>query len=351
MESITGALGPLFLLILLGAAMGYGRWPSLDFWAQMERFIYFVLFPAMLVGTLATADVSQVPVGRLALALLGAMALFGLILWHFRAWLQLSPAAFTSVFQGAVRFNTYVGVAGAAALWIAAGRLERINLSRISLRHIPRAHPGAWRFVWSTNLSGSLNVGSKQVLILLIGAIGGETAAGGYRVASQLGQALVSLAQTVSKAIYPELVHAKETAHAMARRMANIALIAGVLAVLGTLFLGRPALALIAGPEFRVFWTMVILAIAGAIELVGASLESLLVSAGRAGTAFLIRAIPTVIGLSLLEVAMGWNGLKGAAFTVMGASALSVLGFWVAIISLSQITITVKPKPEVPPER
>jgi len=194
-------------------------------------------------------------------------------------------------------------VAVAAALWIAAGRLERINLS------------------------------------------------GGYRVASQLGQALVSLAQTVSKAIYPELVHAKETAHAMARRMANIALIAGVLAVLGTLFLGRPALALIAGPEFRVFWTMVILAIAGAIELVGASLESLLVSAGRAGTAFLIRAIPTVIGLSLLEVAMGWNGLKGAAFTVMGASALSVLGFWVAIISLSQITITVKPKPEVPPER
>ncbi|HCI61897.1 MAG TPA: hypothetical protein DFK09_05535, partial [Erythrobacter sp.] len=70
-------------------------------------------------------------------------------------------------------------VAVAAALWIAAGRLERINLSRISLRHIPRAHPGAWRFVWSTNLSGSLNVGSKQVLILLIGAIGGETAAGG----------------------------------------------------------------------------------------------------------------------------------------------------------------------------
>ena len=102
MESITGALGPLFLLILLGAAMGYGRWPHLDFWAQMERFIYFVLFPAMLVGTLATADVSQVPVGRLALALLGAMALFGLVLWHFRAWLQLSPAAFTSVVKQAL---------------------------------------------------------------------------------------------------------------------------------------------------------------------------------------------------------------------------------------------------------
>ncbi|QYJ07784.1 lipopolysaccharide biosynthesis protein [Qipengyuania flava] len=238
----------------------------------------------------------------------------------------------------------------AASLWIAAGRMEKIDFSRISLRHIPSAHPGAWRFVWSTNMTGSLNVGAKQVLILLVGAIGGETAAGGFRVASQLGQALVSLAQTVSKAIYPELVHAKDTAHDMARRMANIALIAGVLAVLMTLFFGRPAIALIAGPEFRVYWTMVILAIAGAIELVGASLESLLVSAGRAGTAFVIRAVPTLLGLALLDVAMGWNGTKGAAFTVLGSSALSVVGFWVAIISLSQITITVKPKPELPPK-
>ena len=99
-------------------------------------------------------------------------------------------------------------------------------------------------------MSGSLNVGSKQVLILLVGAIGGETAAGGFRVASQLGQALVSLAQTVSKAIYPELVHAQDNAHDMARRMANIALIAGVLAVLVTLFFGRTALALTAAVDF-----------------------------------------------------------------------------------------------------
>ncbi|GEN28608.1 transporter [Halovibrio variabilis] len=116
MESITGALGPLFLLILLGAALGYARWPSDSFWPQIEQLIYFVLFPAMLVSTLATADVSQVPVGRLALVLLGSMALFGMLLWRLHGWLQLTPAAFTSVFQGAVRFNTYVGVAGAAAL-------------------------------------------------------------------------------------------------------------------------------------------------------------------------------------------------------------------------------------------
>ena len=89
--------------------------------------------------------------------------------------------------------------------------------------------------------------------------------------------------------------------------------------------------------------TLKVGAIAGAIELVGASLESLLVSAGKAGTAFLVRAVPTVLALALLDVAMDWNGLKGAAFTVLGSSALSVIGFWVAIISLQQIHITVDP--------
>lgn len=238
-------------------------------------------------------------------------------------------------------------VAVAVALWVVAGRLERIDLSQISFRRIPSKHPGVWRFVWSTNMTGSLNVGGKQVMILLVGAIGGEALAGGFRVASQLGQALVQLAQTVSKAIYPELVHARDTAHDIARRMANIALVGGVLAVLAALFLGRWGIDAIAGEDFgKVYWAMVILSIAGAIELVGASLESLLVSAGRAGTAFLVRAIPTLLALGLMQVAMDWNGLKGAAFTVLGSSALAVIGFWVAIISLKQIHITIDPPAE-----
>ncbi|MGB7409184.1 MAG: lipopolysaccharide biosynthesis protein [Pontixanthobacter sp.] len=237
-------------------------------------------------------------------------------------------------------------VAVAAAYWIVAARQERIDTSRISLRRIPADHPDAWRFVLSTNLSGSLLVAGKQVMILLVGAIGGEAFAGGFRVASQLGQALVQLAQTVSKAIYPELVHAKDEAHAMARRMANIALIGGVLAVAFAVLFGRWGLEAIAGEEFGiVYWAMVILAISGAIEMVGASLESLLVSAGNAGTAFIVRAIPTLFAFVMLDTAMEWNGLKGAAFAVMGASAMSVIGFWVAILSLQQIRITIEDPP------
>ena len=61
-------------------------------------------------------------------------------------------------------------------------------------------------------------------------------------------------------------------------------------------------LELIAGEEFGVFyWAMVILAIAGAVELVGASLESLARSRpAKAHVAFIVRAVPTVLALVLL---------------------------------------------------
>ena len=235
-------------------------------------------------------------------------------------------------------------IAVAAALWIAAGRVEKIDLSALSLRRIPARHKDAWRFVWSTNMSGSLTIAGKQVMILLVGTFGGAALLGGFRVASQLGQALVELAKTISRAILPELVHAKDDALYMARRMANIALIGGVIAVLVALFFGRWGLELLAGEEFNGFyWAMVILAIAGAVELVGASLESLLVSAGRAGTAFIVRAVPTVLALALLDVAIDWNGAKGAAMAVLGSSSLAVIGFYVAILNMQQIRITLEP--------
>lgn len=235
----------------------------------------------------------------------------------------------------------------AAAIWVAAASKERIDFSQISLKRIPREHPGAWRFAWSTSLTGALNVSSKQILILLVGAIGGETAAGAFRVAAQLGQGLVQLAQTVSKAVYPELVHARDEAVDMARRIANFALVGGILAVIAAVFLGRWFIDLIAGPEFRgVYYPLIILAVAGAIELVGASFESLLVSAGRAGTAFLVRALPLALGFAMLPAAMNWQGVKGAALIVMFASALAVMGFWIAMLSMRAIRITVERPPE-----
>lgn len=331
LDGLSIVIGTVLAAVLVGTA---SLWLPLPAELRLAAFGYCVLLllcnrstPTGLLrlrfayGRATAAEAVQ-PVVRVVGALLAA-SLFPDVLGFVIAW-------------------AVAEVAVAVAVWVAAATRERIDLSHLSLRAIPAAHPGAWRFVWSTNLTGSLNVGSKQVLILLVGAVGGETAAGGFRVAAQLGQGLVQLAQALSKAVYPELVHAGDQAVEMARRIANLALVGGIGAALVAVFFGRWLLEFIAGPDFNgVYWTMVILAVAGAIELVSASLESLLVSAGRAGTAFLVRALPLGLGFVLLEAAMGWQGLKGAAFTVLFASALSVVGFWIAMLSMRVIRITV----------
>ena len=341
-EATGFAIALDFLSVILGTVMAAALVWSAQYWLPLPHDLLWVAFGFCVVSLLA---MRSTPTGLLRLRFqFGRATAAEAVQPIIRAGGAVLAALYMPTVLGFIIAWALAEVAVAIALWIAAAWHERVDFSQISLRRIPRDYPDAWRFVWSTNMSGSLNVGGKQVMILLVGAIGGEAFAGGFRVASQLGQALVQLAQTVSKAIYPELVHAQDSAHDIARRMANIALVGGVVAVLFALFFGRWGLVAIAGPEFRVvYWAMVILAIAGAIELVGASLESLLVSAGKAGTAFLVRAVPTLLALSLLEVAMDWNGLKGAAFTVLGSSALAVIGFWVAILSLQQIRITVDP--------
>jgi O-antigen/teichoic acid export membrane protein len=175
-----------------------------------------------------------------------------------------------------------------------------------------------------------------------VGTFGGAYLAGGFRIANQLGVALIALAQTISKAILPELVQSRNGAVEMARRMANIAAIAGVTAVVTAILFGRPGLALIAGEQFTGFyWAMIILSIAGAVELVGASLESLLVSAGKAHVAFLVRLFPTILALVMLELAIDWKGAQGAGFAVLGSSVLTVVGFYLAIVNLKQFRLVV----------
>lgn len=247
-------------------------------------------------------------------------------------------------------------VATAFALWVVAARVQPVPLSSISLRAIPARHKDAWRFVLSTNMSGSLAVAGKQVMILLVGTFGGAYLAGGFRIANQLGVALIALAQTISKAILPELVQSRDGAVEIARRMANIAAVAGVTAVVSAILFGREGLGLIAGEEFTGFyWAMIILSIAGAVELVGASLESLLVSAGKAHVAFLVRLAPTILALLMLEIAIEWKGAQGAAFAMLGSSIIAVVGFFIAMLNLKQFRLEVDPDEKatfaLPPER
>lgn len=115
------ALLPVVLLILLGIALKQRRFLAEAFWPQAERLGYFVLLPALFFHGLATATLDQLPVFELVATLIVATLLVAGLVVALRPLLRVDGPAFTSIFQGSVRFNNYVGVTLAAGLFGAKG--------------------------------------------------------------------------------------------------------------------------------------------------------------------------------------------------------------------------------------
>ena len=222
-------------------------------------------------------------------------------------------------------------VATAAAYWIFARQTQPLFWRHTSLRRIPAAEPKVWSFVAGTSLSGMLTIASRQVLVLVLGALGGPALAGLYRVAAQLGEGVLKLAQALLKAVYPELVRSPEAAREIAGRITRIAIATGLAAVVLALVAGRWVIGVIAGVEFLPAYTpMILLSAAAAIELAGVSLEALLVARGRAITNFVLRAVPTALALVALVILIDDHGAAGAGMAVLGASVMTVTGLYLA---------------------
>jgi len=122
MTPTVAALIPVFALIALGFLLRAVVFSSEHFWEPLEKLTYYVLFPALLVISMAQARVAGPVIVPLAAVLAAVMvAIFALLAVVLRPLLRLDGPAFSSVVQGSVRFNTYVGLAAAASLHGRAG--------------------------------------------------------------------------------------------------------------------------------------------------------------------------------------------------------------------------------------
>ncbi|MFB0610959.1 lipopolysaccharide biosynthesis protein [Aurantiacibacter poecillastricola] len=222
-------------------------------------------------------------------------------------------------------------LATAAMYWSMAARTEPVHWRRFSLLRVPRLQESSWSFVIGTSLTGMLTIASRQLLVLLVGALGGAALAGIYRVAAQLGEGLLKLAQALLRALYPELVRNPKQAKRLTSAITRIAVATGLAAVALAALAGDWLILVIAGEEFLpAYWPMIILAGAAAFELAGASLEALLVAHGRAIANFILRAVPTLASIAALPWLVEWQGTTGAALAVLVASIISVTGFVIA---------------------
>jgi hypothetical protein len=111
MEHIISALIPIFSLILIGYFFKRIKFPSNDFWSSADKLTYYILMPSLLVYKLSTANLENLD--ALDFLFTGNITILVVLLLCILINIKLntSGASFSSVVQGAVRFNTYVFLA------------------------------------------------------------------------------------------------------------------------------------------------------------------------------------------------------------------------------------------------
>ncbi|MFJ4388859.1 AEC family transporter [Pseudomonas soli] len=114
-------LVPIILLIALGTWLRVRGFVAETFWPGAERLSYYVLLPSLFLHGLATANLDGVPVLGMVGVLMLATLLGALLLVLYQGVASHDGGDFTSVFQGGVRFNNYIGATLAAGLYGTAG--------------------------------------------------------------------------------------------------------------------------------------------------------------------------------------------------------------------------------------
>jgi malonate transporter and related proteins len=121
MGPVFASLVPVFLIVATGWLSRATGLIGDQHWAGVEKTTYFLFFPALIMDTLARADLGSVPVLGVSLALIGAILLVAGLLLTVQPVLDrafgIDGPSFTSVFQGATRWNTFVAIAVAGSLF------------------------------------------------------------------------------------------------------------------------------------------------------------------------------------------------------------------------------------------
>jgi len=87
------------------------------FWEKLEWLVYFLLFPSLIVHHLSQFSLIGTELPNFALTLVLSTFLISGLLLLAKRFMNVGGAAFTSIFMGSTRFNTYIGIAAAGSLY------------------------------------------------------------------------------------------------------------------------------------------------------------------------------------------------------------------------------------------
>lgn len=114
MITVFLAIAPVFALILMGYGLRRNGIPSTEFWNLNDRLVYWVLMPALFFAKISAADLSG-GLGEYAFLLYAGFFTAIFCGWLFGRGIDAPQAS--SLLQGSARFNTFIGLAIAEAVF------------------------------------------------------------------------------------------------------------------------------------------------------------------------------------------------------------------------------------------
>ncbi|MFT8244677.1 lipopolysaccharide biosynthesis protein [Roseomonas sp. BN140053] len=317
---VLGMLGAMALLPFLGERLGIP-----------EALVPLCIAYATLVPTMTIATPSGV---------LRLLDRFDLMAWQSLTLPGLRLAGVLLCWGVGLPFWAYVlcwwasDLAGDLVLgWVAWRELGRRGLRRgvrVNWRAALRPGQGIWPFVWFANLGSSLGVAWGPLSNLVVGALLGPAAAGFYRVAQTVVDALGKPAELLARVFYPEAARLREAARTaefwrLSTRSAALAALGAGAVMLIVMAAAGPFMRLAFGANYAEAAPLLAIMAASLLATVPAfPLEPLLLTLGRAGTALLVRAVVTLLYLGVLWFLAATWGLPGAALAyVLGSAAMA----------------------------
>ncbi|ONG50498.1 auxin efflux carrier [Pseudoroseomonas deserti] len=150
-----------FGIIGLGAVLRRRLLTEASVWAGMEKLVFSVLLPALLVSSIGSVNLAALPLGALAGTIWGSLAIGAVLSLVLARALGHGHATATSVLQGGIRYNNLLAFAVAGAIHGPAG-------------------------IAVGGIATGLIVPFVQVVITIVFAVGGSARPSPRRVARQL---------------------------------------------------------------------------------------------------------------------------------------------------------------------
>jgi len=113
---VTTAIVPIVLILAAGVLLRHRYLREPGFWRGLEWMSYRVFTPTLFITSIAGTDLTVVPIGPLLLSLTAPISLVAGLVIALRRPLRVNGPQLTSLVQGSIRINTYIGLIFATAL-------------------------------------------------------------------------------------------------------------------------------------------------------------------------------------------------------------------------------------------